>query len=452
MTDADPEGVTVTADGIAVRKTVDTEQFQTLAVVLELASDRDDVARVQLVDQIPSDVSMEDVGFHPDYGSEYWSVEEGTVAFERDLEPGERYTTVYGIRDFPEDEASVLLGEPQIGLIDADQDGLDDVIDKERSQVVREFLSGEADLPGLEADIVADADEAAEPAAPSADPVEATSDATATASAGSGSTAEQPPAGQPAESAPDAPPVAAAGGEPTDDGAAGDDAREVRVPLTGGVVRVLIKELREGDLDPEDRRMLREALLDTEASTEARLGHLQQRVSDLEAYADALEAFIDEEGTAEAIITDLRDNVASLERTVLATDDRMDEVLDELDAVDDRLESVADDVATVESRGEVLADRVEDLEDDVDGVDQQVADVGARVDQVSTDLDAVDDRTGDLDTRIEDLRDEVAALRRDLREDLDAVADDLQDFEAFRERLSSVFGGAGAAVDDANDE
>jgi hypothetical protein len=137
MSDADPEAVTVSADGITVRKTVDTEQFQTLAVVVELASERDDLARVQLVDHVPPAVPMEDVGFHPEYGSEHWSVEGEAVAFERDFEPGETYTTIYGIRDYPTAEVDALLGEPQLGLVDTGPGSLDEVVDVVRQDFER---------------------------------------------------------------------------------------------------------------------------------------------------------------------------------------------------------------------------------------------------------------------------------------------------------------------------
>lgn len=431
MSDADSEAITVTAEGITVRKTVDTEQFQTLAVVLELASERDGTARVQLVDPIPRDVPMEDVGFHPQYGSEHWSVEDAAVAFERDLEPGEAYTTIYGIRDYPEDEIDALLEEPAVGLVDTESDGLDEVIDEERSEVVREFLAGEADLPGLEAEVAVDADAAEAPR----EPAEASDDGAEPAPAEATANVDAEPETE-AEPPADAAPAAdtAAIGE-------AEDGREIRVPLTGGVVRVLIKELRDGDVDPEDRRMLRDELLDTEGSTEARLAHLQQRVSDLEAYADALEAFIDEEGTAEAIISELRDDVAGLERSVRATDDRVDQALEELASVDDRLETVADDVATIESRGAMLEDRVEDLEEEIASVDERADDLGARVDQVSADVDGVDDQANDLAARVDDLRDE-----------LDAVVADLRDFETFRERLTTVFGGADQSFDDETTE
>jgi predicted nucleic acid-binding Zn-ribbon protein len=427
MSDADQEAVTVSADGITVRKTVDAEQFQTLAVVIELASEREDGARVQVIDAVPSGIPMDDVGFHPDYGAEHWSVDDGTVAFERDLEPGEAYTTIYGIRDYPKDEIEALLGEPEVGLVDIGSDDLDAVIDEDRSEAVREFISGEADLPGLE-DEIADAG-----AAEAADSVaEAT---------------ESPPAEAPAESeaagaeevAADAESETPAEPEPAAAGAS----QSGRRPPAGGVVRVLIKELREGDIDDEDRRLLRDELLDVEGTTETRVGHLQQRVSDLEAYTDALEEFIDEEGTAEQVITDLRDDIAGLEREVRSAGDRLDEAIDGLGTLEDRIDAVGDDVGTVRSRAAQLDDRLEDAEDDIAGVDRRADDLDARLDGLSANVDAVDDRVSDVDERVEDLRDELNTLRRNLRNDIQALEDDLEDFEEFRDRLSSVFGGPG---------
>ncbi|MDZ7701376.1 MAG: hypothetical protein U5J98_04530 [Halobacteriales archaeon] len=450
MSDADPDAVTVSADGITLRKTVDTEQFQTLAVVIELASERDEVVRVQVVDQVPAAIPMDDVGFHPDYGAEHWSVEGGDVAFERDLEPEEAYTTIYGIRDYPEGEIDALLTEPSLGFVDTGADSLDDVIDKDRSDAVRDFVSGEADLPGLEEEIAAAAEaagsvgepeaEATEPAEeaepPAADPADEPEPATPEPDDEPEPIVTEVSADGPDEEAEHEPEPAA----PVAD--AGED-REIRVPLTGGVVRVLIKELREGDIDPEDRRLLRDELLDTESTVDARVSHLQQRVSDLEAYTDALEAFIDEEGTAEQVITGLRDDVEGLEREVRASDDRVDDAIDRLEAVDDRVDSVDSDVESVQRRSEHLSDRLEDVEDDITGVDERAADLEARLGGVSADVDRVDDRVGDIDGRVEELRDELNTLRRNLRNDVQALEEDLEGFEEFRDRLSSVFGGPG---------
>jgi len=478
MSDADPEAVTVSSDGIAVRKTVDTEQFQTPAVVIELTSERDDAVMVTLVDEVPADVSMDDVGFHPDYGSEFWSVEDHRVTFERELQPGESYTTVYGVRAYPTDEVDRLLEAPDVGVGDDGPGRLDDVVDEGRSDVVRDFIAGEAPLPGLDRASVADAAEAAtvndgaagetasaeddgEAVEPPSEPVEGTEPAVADApdaiesgdeSASPAADATAEPAGTEATAGSAEPDADASAGEPEPVATADEgERRDVRVPLTGGVVRVLVKELREGDLDPEDRRMLRDELVGTEGSTAARIGHLQQRVSDLEAYAGALEAFIDEEGTAEAVIDGLRDDVAAVERRITGVDDRLDLVAENLEGVVDRLESVENDLGSVKNRTGLLDDRLEDAEDDLATADDRLDGFGVRLDRVSTDVDGVDDRVSDAVDRLDDLRGSLDRLEADLRADVEAVSADLEDFASFRQRLSSVFGGEGGldASDDA---
>ncbi len=350
MSEADPDAVTVSTDGITLRKTVDTEQFEMLAVVIELTSEREDAAHIQVVDALPTGVPMEDIGFHPEYGAEHWSVEDGHVAFEREIATRETYTTIYVIRDYPKAETGALLTEPDVDLVHAPE-SVGEVVDEGRSEVVRDFVAGEADLPGLEDELATDAEATAASEEISAEPSES-----------------------PEESA--------------------AEDRELRESLSGGVVPVLVEELREGNVDPEDRRLLGDELLGTEGTVEARLTHLQQRVSDLEAYTDALEEFIDQEGTGEQVISDLRDDVAGLEREVHETDDRVDDALD-------RLSTVEDDVAEVDARAD------------------------------------------DFDGRLEDLRDEQNTLRRNLRNDLQDLEEDLEDFEKFHERLSSVFGGEG---------
>ncbi len=376
MSEADPDAVTVSKDGVTVRKTVDTEQFQTLTVVIELASEREDVTRIHLLDPLPDGVPIDEIGFHPEYGAEHWSVEDGCVVFERDLATGETYTTIYGIRDYPAEETAALLDEPDLELLEVGPESVDDVVDEGRSEVVRDFVAGEADLPGLEDELGA---------------------ATETAEA-----AEETPV----------------------------EDREVQEPPTGGVVQALVKELRERKVDPEDRQLLSEELLDTEGAVEARVTHLQQRVSDLEAYTDALEEFIDREGTAEKVISDFRDDVAGLEREVHATGDRVDDALERLSSVDDRVTEVETDFESLGSRVDHFGDRLGDIENDVA---------------------AVDDRADDLDGRIEDLRDELNTLRRNLRNDVQALEKDLEDFEEFQEQLSSVFGGAAGPGDEPGD-
>jgi prefoldin subunit 5/biotin carboxyl carrier protein len=411
------DAVTVSGDDVTVRKTVDTEQFQTVAVVLELTSHRTDVARVQVVDAVPEGVPMDDIGFHLDYGAEHWSVEDGTVVFERDLEPDEEYMTIYGIRDYPEDELDALRTEPDVGLIDDGSGDLESVVDEERSDVIRDFLSGETELAGLEETVgeVEDVTADAEPATPKPEPAEA-GEHEPTTGHEPDPEAEAEEAEEPAaEPTPD--PVEAAEGAADTAAANGDaiDEEEVSVPLSGGVVRVLIKELQEGDVDPEHRRILRDELLDTDGTLDARIRHLQQRMSDIEAYTDALEAFIADEGGARDVLGDLRSDIEELDAELESIPDRLDEAFDRLESVDDRLASVAADAETALDRSDAMDDRVAGVEDEV-----------ARIDE-----------------RIDDLRRELDSQQTALQDEVDALQADLEELDEFQQRLKSVFGNDG---------
>lgn len=413
------DAVTVSDDDVTVRKTVDTEEFQTVAVVLEVTSDRDEVARVQIVDAVPDAVPMDDIGFHLDYGAEHWSVEDGAVVFERDLEPDETYTTIYGIRDYPENELEALRSEPDVGVIEGGGDDLDSVVAEERSDVIRDFLSGETELSGLEETIgeVEDVPAGAEPSPPESEPAEPAAPEPAT-----DPESEPEPEAEVAEAeAPPAEPTPepAEPGDGADDAAEADaediDEEEVSVPLSGGVLRVLIKELREGDVDPEHRRILRDELLDADGTLEARVAHLQQRMSDMEAYTDALEDFIADEGGARDVLEDLRSDIDELETELESMPDRLDDTFDRLESIDERLASVAADAETALDRSDGIDDRVADVEGEVSGIDQ----------------------------RIDDLRDELDSEQTALQEEIEALETDLEELEEFQQRLKSVFGNDG---------
>jgi prefoldin subunit 5 len=359
---------------------------------------------------------MDDIGFHLDYGSEHWSVEHGTVVFERDLEPDEEYTTIYGIREYPEEEIEALRHEPNLDLIDVEAGDLKSVVDEGRSDVIRDFLSGDTELAGLKATLAEDKDgrEAVEPAMSDPGPAEADDPAPTMDDDTEPEVSDEPPSGPTAD---------AAGTEETEETVAGTPTATAeesgdespRVPLDGGVVRVLIKELQEGEVDPEHRRILREELLNTDNSMEVRLSHLQQRTSDLEAYTDAMEQFLQEEGGAQAVLADLRADVSELGSAVESESDRLDEAFDRLEAVNDRLDSAAHDAEAALDRLNDVDDRLRLMEDDVGGIDDRVA----------------------------ELQEELESREQALRADIEALESDLDALEQFHDQLKSVFGDGG---------
>lgn len=482
MSDAGPEEVTVSGEGITVRKSLNEEDFQTLAVVFEVRSDRDETARILLTDQVPDAVPIEDVGFHPEYGAEHWTVEDRSAVFEREFEPDEEFTTIFGIRDF-ESETADLLGTPDIEVIeDESADGeelegidleevgdldLDDLVSEEDSEAVRDLIAGERDsLPGLDEDS-ASVDEVE--AAPSLDeseleePAEIETEETMEEPAGIEidedelptdfdlgeeekpiETAEAEEEEPTAEAATDTPPASEAAtvtgneNDPIPESTAPldeSDDQEVTVPVTGGVARVLAKELREGKVSDSDRELLEEALVPGDGSTDARIEHLQNEVADLSAYTSALETFLDENGAAQELIDEFQAAIDRLETDLDGLDERVGTLDDDVGAVDQR-------VAGVEATVEEVNEAVGGIEDSLTEVEEAVAGVEATVDELADDVEDLEDdldRVEDVADRTDEIDDRIASMRTRL-----------DDLEQFRTRLSSLFG-SGETEEDEDD-
>jgi hypothetical protein len=124
--------ITTAESGITVSKTVDTERFPVPAIVFEIRSDRATPATLRLLDVIPGDVSAEDLGFHDEFGIEFWTIEGNAAVFEREFDPGKEYRTVYGVRSADTETVERFLTEPEISVESSD--------------------SGPSDAEGLEAE------------------------------------------------------------------------------------------------------------------------------------------------------------------------------------------------------------------------------------------------------------------------------------------------------------
>ena len=90
------EEVSVSSGGVTVVKRFEADEFPVPAIAFEFSSDRDGAVAVTLSDEVPDGVAVEDLGFHPEYGSEHWTIDEDEIRFEYELEPDDEYTTVYG--------------------------------------------------------------------------------------------------------------------------------------------------------------------------------------------------------------------------------------------------------------------------------------------------------------------------------------------------------------------
>jgi hypothetical protein len=112
------EPVTVESDGVTVTKRFEDDEFPVPTIVFEFVSGRDEPVRVRLSDRVPEEVAVGDLGFHPEHGSEHWEVDEERITFERELEAGTEYATVYGVRVTDTDNIEDFLTEPTFERVD----------------------------------------------------------------------------------------------------------------------------------------------------------------------------------------------------------------------------------------------------------------------------------------------------------------------------------------------
>ncbi|GAA0461922.1 hypothetical protein MUK72_12500 [Halococcus dombrowskii] len=373
MSGSDMDERTITEDGITLTKTYETDEFPVPTVDFRLRSERDDEAMVRLVDSIPEGVPAADLGFHPDYGGDDWIVEGDSAVFEHRLAADEEYRTVYGVRTDDHDperfmtDPTVEIGDSDGGAsttdvpdaeggTDADDiapepatDGSagDDTEDsaatsgRDSSQAARDVIAGDRDVADPDGD---DAIEEVD-----------ISGAEAAAADGAGESGG----------------TNTADGQPRDGEAdTGDDGI-----TEGDVGAALAAELRAGDLAAADRELLAEELDTDDAGSEVRLTHLQSRISDLEAYTDALEEFIDENGPARQLIEDLTDQVATIEDELAALDERTSETEAAIERLDAAVETNADDIAA-------LDENIDDTEGAIDTTQESVAELRADVEEI----------------------------------------------------------------------
>jgi len=498
MADADSR---VSSEDVTVTKSLDRERFKTPAVVLEIRSDRETPTSIAVTDRIPEEIAIDDVGFHPDYGGEHWSIEGNEVTFEYTVDPGETYTTVYGVRNVDDQALRTVLDSPPSLRVTPEaaeaDDGIEDLLSDDED-VVRDVISGERDS------LQVSDDEPPEPAAEEEGPPAEASPGDATTEAGQADAPDEaePPAepaagtNAPEETEPPAEPAAGAaeadapeetepagdaavepaepaepfevsdeeaGGDepeligeetPGEDAAAtegepaADDAAPVEeAPDVGGdasiapgsVASALVAELEEGRVDEDDKRALREALSIEEdadepevpGSVDARIEHLQNEVSDLAAYADALETFLDEHGGGDSVLVDI-------ERDLDYTMDSIEELEERIEALDAGTEDLELELSAVAGAVEDVETRIEDLETDVNDLLYLEEEV-MEMEGIGDDLDALEADVDDLreeHERIDDLESRAASLE-DAIDDLRA---EMEEMKSFRDRLSSAFG------------
>lgn len=375
------EAITVASDGVSVTKRFEADEFPVPAIAFSVVSKRSGAVNLRLVDTVPGDVAVEDLGFHPEYGSEFWDITDDKITFEKELEADSDYTTVYGIRATGTDDVEKFLTEPVIENVDPPLDENEADLVGGDNNAVKDVISGESDsVPGLEDDEDEDIE---------------------TLNLKDPNGEGTPPAQDGAEA----------------DGDAGDDDGET-APATGNVVAAMANEIRQNNVSAQDVKLLKRALdavsqdSDPEGGVNtARINRIQNDIADLRAYTDALEEFLAENGTGDEVI---------------------EEFSQRLDSFEAELDSFEDDIDSVKSAAEAASEGVDTLGDDIDSLENGLDDVEGTVETIEGDLD-------DLEAEIEDVREEIGDGELDER--LSEAEAEIIQLKEWREQLSSVIGG-----------
>ncbi|ESS06240.1 MAG: hypothetical protein A07HB70_01790 [uncultured archaeon A07HB70] len=411
------DAVTVSAGAVSVSKAFSPDEFPVPTVLFDLESHADEPVELRLTDDVPETVTMDAVGFHPEYDADAWTAyRDRRVQFEVTLDPGESVRTVYGVRVDDADPAA-FAGEPRVELLGDDGDSPDaideeDALDRETTQEVREALAAEENAASP-ADVEAALNGGVE--AGSGDSgglaLDGDGESQITLDGGDGGGGiDLDDVGAARES----PSLDPTGGPTTDDRRETDDRS-----LTAAVAA----EIGAGDVPDEDVDALRDALgvetpptaaevaaelegdlggeptVPTAAevaaelegdlggeptvptSVEVRLDRLQSTVADLSAYTDALENFLDEEGDGQQAIEGFRADVEQLEGEVASLDETMAGVESRLDEM----------TVTVEEAREAAEDIDPETEAPLDRLEDRVAAIDSRADEFEAEAERLDE-------------------------------------------------------------
>jgi polyhydroxyalkanoate synthesis regulator phasin len=349
---AEYEEVEISSEGIRVIKRFEDEEFPVPAIAFEFTSGREEEVTVQLSDTVPENIAVEDLGFHPEYGSEHWTIEEGRITFERSFEPEASYTTVYGIRAAGSDDIGQFLTEPEIEDVDPPlPSGHGGVVFESDDGVVESAIVDEDELAETEPAESREETDDEEPI----ETLDLGASSDSTTESGSAAGADSVTSGSTAGADTVTDSADASGGPPLD---------------TESLVAALADELRNGNVSEEDVLTLQQELVPDETtatdettaadsgsaaarleqlqedmselrSVTARLDRIQRDVADLRAYTGALEEFLDDHGTGEEIIEGVEQQIDEFEQRLDGFESRLDELEEEVD--DDEPDADEDD-------------------------------------------------------------------------------------------------------------
>jgi uncharacterized coiled-coil DUF342 family protein len=427
------EEVTVGSDGVTVTKRFEEDEFPVPAIAFEFESSRDESVTVRLTDTVPDDIEVEDLGFHPEYGSEYWTIDDDTITFERDLGANASYTTVYGIRATGSDDIEQFLVEPTIENIDPplpDDADHDDVIPESSDDVVKDAIAGDGEIPGLE-----DEDEGEES-------TEEGDDVTLDLKDPNEPEAQRDsPA---AQSEPDE--ESESESEPADE----ETESTEEVEVTGdSLISAMATEIRKNSVSAEDVKLLRQAFeiaAEEGGSTAAKIEQIQSDIADLRAYTSSMEEFLDENGTGQEMLDEFEQQVeqfdsrlADLESELQSNSGQLSSIDSEVDSIGEQVDSVSNEVTSLSDDVSELDDEISSVDREVDGLGNEVDEMGEEISEFGSTLDEMESSVSDVEGRIDEVEEQVTD--GDVAEQIESIEQDIEDLREWQEQIKSTFGG-----------
>lgn len=168
---------------------------------------------------------------------------------------------------------------------------------------------------------------------------------------------------------------------------AGEAAGQPDATDPAATVDALVRALESGEVGPDRRQRLREALgIESTHGIDVRLEYLQKRVDNLAAYTDAWEEFLAEEGSGDRFVDDVRSRLDDLEAAVGAGDGTPDpELADRVDRLEATVEQLEADAGPSD-----LEARVDELErrhdEDVSRIEDRLAAISDAIEKLKRSL------------------------------------------------------------------
>lgn len=200
------------------------------------------------------------------------------------------------------------------------------------------------------------------------------------------------------------------------------EADSARAKQSRSLVHGLVEEIQSGGVDDEELDMLRDALaIDTPESLRIRTRWLQSQVSDLIAYSEELEGFIDEKGSPSELVEEFEAEIQTLHS-------RLDTIETHQEEADERLVTARERIAAVEQTSKAI----DNLKDELHRLQYQLEE-----------LETVPD--DDPIERIDGLETKIDAALGEIRDDVNGLTEEVEDFKEWRDRLADLLGSLGTS-------